>query len=265
MKISKISQSLALIPLTGVISIMGTPAAFAMECSSLSPCVVNSVPAVSSLSDVLASPKAQVTVPQVQSLTAPIAPAVDKVTAPVKAVTAPVAGTINKVTATVVDTVGSVATPVAPIAPIIKESIAVIPKAPVPAMEQTVSPAAPVAVATAVDGTNAENVAPENTKSASDTSAAVQLHESSAASSGALNGVATLGPSLLDSKPATVHSSQGSATKVIHSGAFGFGYLNPMDNPVSFTGLVFAYIIVLGSAIGFAVKRSAFLNFGRLA
>jgi hypothetical protein len=98
--------------------------------------------------------------------------------------------------------------------------------------------------------------------SASDTSASGQSHESSAAVSGGLDETTTLAPNVLDVKPVSVHSAQGSTTKIINSGAFGFGSLNPVDNPVGFTSLVFAYIIVLGSAIGFAIKRSAFLNFG---
>lgn len=91
-----------------MVSLMGTLPAFTAECSTLSPCVINSVPALSSLSDGLASEDVQVDAPLVQSVTAPIAPTVDNVT---DAVVAPVAETINKLTVPVVETVDNVVAP----------------------------------------------------------------------------------------------------------------------------------------------------------
>lgn len=268
MKLNKLSQGLVLIPLTGVISLMGTPAALAVECSTLSPCVVNSV---SAASKVLVDAKVKVTIPQAQSVTAPVAPTLDSVTAPVKSAVRPVGETVNKVTAPVVDAVKNVAspitTPVAPITPIIPvlpEPVPVVPGvSAAPVTQPEVAPVEPVAVAEA--GTNTEIVTPEDTKSASETLNTPQLHDSAAVSSGGLNGNTTLAPNRLEFQPAAVHSTEGTMTKFINSGGFGFGHLNPVDDPVGFTGLVFAYITVIGSAIAFAVKRSAFLNFRGLA
>lgn len=232
-KINKMSQSLVLIPLTGMVSLMGTLPAMATECSALSPCA----PAVSSLSDTLDSPNVQVTVPLVPSVTDSIAPTVDSVSSSVTTeLASPVAGTINKVTAPAVDAIDNTATP-----------ITTVVQEPVVTVTQPESP----------DDT--DFVSPQDTKSvgmmpavASETTTSAQLYESAAATAGAL--------SILNLQPASIHSAQGSMIKVRDSGGFGFGHLNPADDPVAFSGLAFAYIIVLGSAIGFAVKRSAFLH-----
>jgi hypothetical protein len=154
----------------------------------------------------------------------------------------------------------SATAPITPFLPVQPEPVTIVPAKPATAAKE---PASSVELnAVAAEGANTENVTPENTMSASDTSASGQSHESSAAVSVDLDETTTLAPNVLDVKPVSVHSAQGSTTKIINSGAFGFGSLNPVDNPVGFTSLVFAYIIVLGSAIGFAIKRSAFLNFG---
>lgn len=253
MKINKISQSLALIPLTGMVFLMGTPSAFASECSVLSPCVVTSVPAVSSLTDALASTEIRVTAPSVDSVTAPVAEKVDNVTAPV-------AGAVSKATAPAVSVIETATAPITPFLPVLPEPVKITPAKPATAAQEPASSVAPNTVA--AEGANTDNVTPENTMSASTTSDSGQSHESPAAVSGGLDESTTLAPNASDAKPAVVHSAQGSTTKIINSGGFGFGSLNPVDDPVGFTSLVFAYIIVLGSAIGFAIKRSAFLNFG---
>lgn len=92
-----------------------------------------------------------------------------------------------------------------------------------------------------------------------------QLHESAAVNTGDLNGAMGLSPSLLNFQSAALHSSQGSMTKMNNSGAFGFGHVKPVDDLLAFPGLAFAYIIVLGSVIGSAVKRNISLNLRELA
>ena len=254
MKSKKLS-GLTTIPLVGLISLVGTPIAFADECSALTPCVSNSLSAAVSLpSDALSSVTVEVTAPPVPSVTAPITQTLDDVTAPVDAIAAPVADSISKITAPITD---NAPVPVVPVVP--TKPIPTLPGESGIPLEET----AAVEPATSVpEENNAEIVAPADTKSAS-TPIPPEIHNASA-DSGGLSGLMMLTPNLVDFQSAAVHSSQGTQTKVRNSGGFGFGHVNPVDNPVGFAGMAFAYIIVLGSGLSLAVKRGFVPNFRAL-
>jgi hypothetical protein len=243
MKISKISYSLALLPLAGIMTLMGTSTAFAAECS----CAVNNpASAVSSLTDVLASSKVQGNAKNLLNPTL-LAQSVQRVASPVdksvKDVTGPTVRTIKDV--------GVANKPLSKL-PVHPKAKGKSPDAPIVAVADEISPSAEI-------------------NSTSESPASNQLSESVLATSNRLNVVTALDKKVsvgnvsstgLDFEPATVHSSQGSPTVIRDSGAWGFGHLDVLDeNPLEFIGFVFAYIIALGSTIGFAVKRSISLNF----
>ena len=241
MKIRKLAQGLAVIPLIGAASILGTQPAIAAGCSGILSCAVAPAPTVQPPT----TQEVQAALQPFQSVIAPTQPVADAVKAPVGKIvtpaTAPAADAINKATA-----------PIAP-SPYIPP-VPVIPVAQSPAPAEAQTPPAAIGKATMAE-TGANTTAQANAEPV--VAAAAQIHNSGSANSGGLHeSVQT--PRALDATPVALHSSQGEMTKYWNAGMFGFGHLDPADAPRSI-GLAITYFITLGTTIGFAIKKGAFL------